>query len=75
MRAFTLLLFVMTVIAGCLSYYGIGALTETLKLAYAYLLLSTVACGLLTLRPLAPSRVSAQLQNDGSQRSKMFFTN
>ena len=66
MRAFTLLLFVLTVIAGCLAYYGIGALTETLRLAYAYLLLSTVACGLinLSLRPVTPRPIPAQLQNE-----------
>ena len=65
MRAFTLLLFVLTVVVGCLAYYGIGALTETLKLAYAYLLLSTVACGLinLTIRPATPRRVPARVQN------------
>jgi hypothetical protein len=61
MRAFTLLLFVLTVITGCLAHYGVGALTETLKLTYAYLLLSTVACGLINL--ILPDRMPAPAQH------------
>jgi hypothetical protein len=59
MRVFTYLLFVLTVIAGFLSYKGIGTLTETVKLTYAYLALSTVACALisLTMRPAIQRRI------------------
>jgi hypothetical protein len=66
MRAFTLLLFVLTVVAGCLAYYGMGQLTETLKLAYAYLLLSTVASGIIniSMRPTTPRRMPARVQNN-----------
>lgn len=49
MRVFTFFLFILTIVAGCLSYKGLGDLTETLKLTYAYLALSTVACALITL--------------------------
>jgi len=49
MRLFTLSLLVLTVFVGMLAYYGVGALTEILRLTYAYLALSTVACGLITL--------------------------
>ena len=49
MRVFTYLLFILTIIAGFLSYEGVGTLTETVKLTYAYLALSTVACALITL--------------------------
>lgn len=65
MRTFTLLLFVLTVVAGCLAYYGIGELTETLKLTYAYLLLVTVASGVvnLSMRPQTPRRVPARIDN------------
>ena len=65
MRAFTLLLFVLTVAAGCLAYYGMGMLTETLKLAYAYLLLSTVASGLInvSMRRTAARRIPARAQS------------
>ncbi len=61
MRTFTLLLFVLTVIAGCFAYYGIGDLTETMKLTYAYLLLSTMACGVIgvSMRP-SPQRRSTE---------------
>ncbi len=57
MRVVTLLLLFLTVVAGCLSYNGIGGLTETMKLAYAYLALSTLACGLIgaTMRTAAPN--------------------
>ena len=60
MRVFTYLLFFLTVIAGLLSYYGIGTLTETVKLTYAYLALSTVACVLisLTMRPAIQPQVT-----------------
>jgi hypothetical protein len=62
MRAFTLLLFVLTVAAGCLAYYGVGVLTETFKLAYAYLLLSTVASAAVNVstRPAALRRIPAR---------------
>jgi hypothetical protein len=65
MRAFTVLLFALTIVSGCLSYYGIGGLTEIVKLTYAYLALSTVACGLicLTMRPAVPRQVAAHVQN------------
>lgn len=59
MRVFTYLLFILTVISGFLSYNGIGTLTETVKLTYAYLALSTVACALIsiTMRPAMQRRV------------------
>lgn len=59
MRVFTYLLFVLTLIAGFLSYKGVGNLTETVKLIYAYFALSTVACALisLTMRPAMQRRV------------------
>ena len=68
MRAFTLLLFVFTIVAGCLAYYGMGALTETLKLVYAYLLLSTIASGVINLgmRPATPRRMPARVQDTNS---------
>ena len=49
MRAFTFSLLLLTVIVGILAYYGLGALTEILRLTYAYLALSTVTCGLITM--------------------------
>ena len=54
MRVFTVLLLILTIVAGCLSYNGIGVFTETVKLTYAYLVLSTVASVFITLtmRPL-----------------------
>lgn len=66
MRTFTVVLFVLTVIAGFLSYHGIGSLTDTVKLTYAYLALSTLASGLisLTMRPAVPHRVD--VRHDGS---------
>ncbi len=66
MRTFTFLLFVLTLVAGFLSYYGIGAFTETVKLAYAYLALSTLASGFiaLTMRPSVPNQIEAR--NDGN---------
>jgi hypothetical protein len=65
MRAFTILFFVLTVIAGCLSYYGIGSMT--VKLAYAYLALSTAASVLITLtmRP-AMDRVPVEARDSRS---------
>jgi len=61
MRVFTILLFVLTIVAGFLSYYGIGNLTETVKLTYAYLALSTVASALITLtmRPAVAQGIEA----------------
>jgi hypothetical protein len=58
MRFVTSLLFVLTVIAGFLAYKGVGTLTETVKLTYAYLEWSTVACTLisLTMRPSVQHR-------------------
>ncbi|MBV8897378.1 MAG: hypothetical protein JO051_12760 [Acidobacteriaceae bacterium] len=66
MRVFTYLLFVLTVVAGLLSYYGIGTLTETVKLTYAYLALSTVACVLisLTMRPAIQPQVTATTEQE-----------
>lgn len=49
MRVFTFFLFMLTIVAGCLSYKGLGDLTEIVKLTYAYLALSTVACASITL--------------------------
>lgn len=54
MRVFTFFLFVLTIIAGCLSYNGIGSMT--VKLAYAYLALSTLASVLITLTMRPPMR-------------------
>jgi hypothetical protein len=48
MRLFTYLL-VLTVITGFLSYNGVGTITETVKLTYACLALSTVVCALVGL--------------------------
>ncbi|HZS54723.1 MAG TPA: hypothetical protein VFA65_10000 [Bryobacteraceae bacterium] len=47
MRVFTVLLFILTVVAGFVSHNGMGNLTEMAKLTYAYLALSTVACALI----------------------------
>jgi hypothetical protein len=67
MRVFTLGLLILTIIAGFVSYHGLGSLTETMKLTYAYLALSTLACGLITLsiRPQLPRRVAARIQVAG----------
>jgi hypothetical protein len=64
MRSFTLGLLILTIIAGLLSYFGVGAFTETVKLTYAYLALSTLASGLisLTIRPEMPRRATARVQ-------------
>ena len=66
MRVFTYLLFFLTVIAGFLSYNGIGTLTETVKLTYAYLALSTVACVLisLTMRPAIQPQVTVTTEQE-----------
>ncbi len=68
MRVFTFLLFVLTIVAGFLSYNGVGSLTETVKLTYAYLALLTVACTLisLTIRPAAPDGVPTQVHDSAS---------
>lgn len=68
MRVFTFLLFVLTIIAGCLSYNGMGTLTETVKLMYAYLALLTLACAAicLTMRPEAQRPASRQMADLGS---------
>jgi multidrug efflux pump subunit AcrB len=62
MRFVTLLLLLLTVVAGFLSYYGIGGLTDLMKLTYAYLALSTIASALvsLTMRPAVAPRVEAR---------------
>lgn len=64
MRVFTLGLLILTVIAGFLSYNGAGSLTETIKLTYAYLALSTLACGFITLtvRPQLSRSVPAAVE-------------
>lgn len=64
MRVFTLGLLILTIIAGVISYYGVGSLTETIKLTYAYLALSTLACGLINvaMRPELPRHVAASVQ-------------
>ena len=64
MRVFTLGLLILTIIAGFMSYYGVGSLTETIKLTYAYLALSTLACGLVTVsvRPQMRRSVTAGVQ-------------
>ena len=56
MWVFTICLFILTVISGCLSYAGLGHLTETVKLTYAYLALLTAASGLLSLLMRPPQR-------------------
>ena len=64
MRVFTLGLLILTIIAGFMSYYGVGTLTDTVKLTYAYLALSTLACGFVTvtIRPETPRRVTSHVQ-------------
>lgn len=64
MRVFTFSLLVLTIVVGILAYYGLGALTEIVRLTYAYLALSTVACGLIT---LAMPRETANRAGSGSQ--------
>ena len=65
MRVFTLGLLILTIIAGVMSYYGVGTLTETIKLTYAYLALSTLACGLIsvTVRRELPRRITATVES------------
>jgi hypothetical protein len=62
MRFFTLFLLILTVVAGYLSYHGLGTLTETVKLTYAYLALSTLASALigLDMPRETPRRVAEQ---------------
>ena len=66
MRVFTFGLLVLTVLVGIFAYYGLGALTEVLRLTYAYLALSTLACGLITLtmpkEPATRANVSEQVE-------------
>jgi hypothetical protein len=65
-RFLTYLLFFLTVAAGFFSYKGVGTLTETVKLTYAYLALLTLASALISLimRPAIQRRVPASNEDE-----------
>jgi hypothetical protein len=67
-QAFSVFLFFLTVAAGVVSHSGFGSSTDTVKLTYAYLALSTIVCALITvtMRPAMRANLPEQARDVSS---------